>query len=129
MKLLKLGTMLIIIFTLFIIIGCNFSISNYGKEADIRGSITSINKSTGDSTGDIIGSILIEGNIEKDTEYDKASVTITKDTRIFESKRGTLIKASFGSLKPNQRVQALFTGPVAESYPVQVKAKEVVILE
>ena len=129
MKLLKLGTMPIIIFTLFIIIGCNFSISNYGKEADIRGSITSIYKATEDSTGDIIGSILIEGNIEKDTEYDKASVTITKETRIFESKSGNLIKASFGSLKPNQRVQALFTGPVMESYPVQVKAKEVVILE
>ena len=129
MKLLKLGTIPIIIFTLFIIIGCNFSISNYGKEADIRGSITSIYKATEDSTGDIIGSILIEGNIEKDTEYDKASVTITKETRIFESKSGNLIKASFGSLKPNQRVQALFTGPVAESYPVQVRAKEVVILE
>ena len=79
--------------------------------------------------GDIIGSILIEGNIEKDTEFDKASVTITKETRVFESKSGKLIKASFDSLKPNQRVQALFTGPVMESYPVQVKAKEVVILE
>jgi beta-N-acetylhexosaminidase len=129
MKLLKLGTIPIIIFTLFIIIGCNLSISNYGKEADIRGSITSIYQATEDSTGDVIGSILIEGNIEKDTEYDKASVTITKETRIFESKSGKLIKANFDSLKPNQRVQALFTGPVAESYPVQVRAKEVVILE
>jgi len=129
MKLLKLGTMPIIIFTLFIIIGCNFSISNYGKEVDIRGIITNIYKAAEDSTGDIIGSILIEGNIEKDTEFDKASVTISKETRIFESKSGKLIKASFDSLKPNQRVQALFTGPVLESYPVQVKAKEVVILE
>jgi beta-N-acetylhexosaminidase len=129
MKLLKLGTILIIIFTLFIIIGCTFSISNYGKETDIRGRITNIYKSTEDSTGDIMGSILVEGNIEKDTEYDKASVTITKETRIFESKNGKLIKVSFDSLKPNQRVQALFTGPVAESYPVQVRAKEVVILE
>ena len=107
MKLLKLATIPIIIFTLFIIIGCNFSISNYDKEADIRGSITNIYKATEDSTGDIIGSILIEGNIEKDTEFDKASVTITKKTRIFESKTGQLIKASFDSLKPNQRVQAL----------------------
>lgn len=129
MKLLKLGIIPIIIFILFIIIGCNFSISNYGKEAHIRGSITNIYKTTEDSTGDIIGSILIEGNIEKDTEYDKASVTITKETRIFESKNGKLIKVSFDSLKPNQRVQALFTGMVAESYPVQVRAKELVILE
>ena len=129
MKLLKLATIPIIIFTLFIIIGCNFPISSYGKEADIKGNITNIYKATEDSTGDIIGSILIEGSIEKDTEFDKASVTITKKTRIFESKNGKLIKASFDSLKPNQRVQALFTGPVMESYPVQVKAKEVVILE
>jgi beta-N-acetylhexosaminidase len=129
MKLLKLATLPIIIFTLFIIVGCNFSISNYGKEADIKGSIINIYKAAGDSTGDIIGSILIEGNIEKDTEFDKASVTITKETRIFESKSGKLIKVSFDSLKPNQRVQALFTGPVAESYPVQGTAKEVIILE
>jgi beta-N-acetylhexosaminidase len=129
MKLLKLATLSIIIFTLFIIIGCNFSISNYGKEADIRGSITSIYKVTEDSTGDIVGSILIEGNIDKDTEFDKASVTITKKTRIFESKSGKFIKADFDSLKPNQRVQALFTGPVMTSYPVQGTAKEVIILE
>jgi len=129
MKLSKFGIIPIIIFTLFIIIGCNLSISNYGKEADIRGSITNIYKATEDSTGDIIGSILIEGNIEKDTEFDKASVTITKETRVFESISGKLIKASFDSLKPNQRVQALFTGPVMTSYPVQGTAKEVVILE
>lgn len=129
MKLHKFGVILIMIFTLFIIISCNFSTSNYGKEADIRGIITNIYKATEDNAGDIMGSILIEGNIEKDTEFDKASVTIIKETRIFESKSGKLVKASFDSLKPNQRVQALFTGPVMESYPVQVKAKEVIILE
>jgi hypothetical protein len=110
-------------------IGCNFSAPSYGNEADIRGIITNINKTVEDSTGDIIGTILIEGNIEKDTGYDKASVTITKETRILESKNGKLIKVSLDSLKPNQRVQALFTGMIAESYPVQVRAKEVVILE
>ena len=65
----------------------------------------------------------------KDTEFDKASVTITKKTRIFESKSGKLIKVGFDLLKLNQRVQALFTGPVMTSYPVQGTAKEVVILE
>jgi beta-N-acetylhexosaminidase len=129
MKLLKLGIIPILIFILFIIIGCNYSISNYGKEAHIRGNITNIYKTTEYKTEDIIGSILIEGSIEKDTEYDKASVTITKETRIFESKNGKLIKVSFGSLKLNQRVQALFTGMVAESYPVQARAEELVILE
>jgi hypothetical protein len=105
------------------------STSNYGKEADIRGSITSINKAAEDSIGDIKGSILIEGDIEKDTSLDKALVTITRATRIFESKNGKFIKSSFDSLKPNQSVQVLFTGPVMTSYPVQGTAKEVVILE
>ena len=129
MKILKLGIMPMAIFTLFILISCNFSTSNYGKEADIRGSITSIYKITEDNTGDIKGSILIEGSMETDTAFDKALVTITKVTRIFESKSGKFIKASFGSLKTNQRVQVLFTGPVMTSYPVQGTAKEVIILE
>jgi hypothetical protein len=129
MKILKPGIILLAIFTLFLLIGCSLFNSDYGKKADIRGSITSINKAAEDNTGDIKGSILVEGNIEKDTTIDKALVNITKSTRIFESKSGKLIKASFDSLKPNQRVQVLFTGPVMTSYPVQGTAKEVVILE
>lgn len=126
MKLLKitllLGTILIIFSS---ITGC--SLSNIGTKADIRGNITNISKNTEDKN--IIGSILIEGNLERDTKYDKASVTITRQTRIFEYKNKKLIKADFESFKIEQKVQALFTGQVLESYPVQVKAIEVVILE
>ena len=127
MKLLKIIILLgaILIITFLFTMGC--SLSNIGTRADIRGNITNISKNTEDKN--IIGSILIEGNLERDTKYDKASVTITRQTRIFEYKNKKLIKADFESLKIGQKVQALFAGQVLESYPVQVKAIEVVILE
>ena len=127
MRLLKIvlpmGALLAIAF--LFIMGC--SLSNIGTKADIRGKITNIAKNTEDK--DIIGSILIGGNLERDTKYDKASVTITRQTHIFEYSNKKFIKADFESFKIGQKVQALFTGQVLESYPVQVKAIEVVILE
>ena len=110
---------------LLFITGC--SLSNIGTKADIRGNMTNIAKNTEDKN--IIGSILKEGNLERDTKYDKASVTITRQTRIFEYKNKKLIKADFESFKIGQKVQALFAAQVLESYPVQVKAIEVIILE
>jgi apolipoprotein N-acyltransferase len=128
MRLLKtallIGALLAIAF--LFIMGCGLSNTAYGKKADIRGNITNITKTTEQN---IIGSILVEGNIEKDTKFDKASITITRQTRIFEYKDSKLVKAHFASLQIGQKVQALFTGQVLESYPVQVKAIEVVILE
>lgn len=127
MRLLKIvllmGVFLAIAF--LFIAGC--SLSNIGTKADIRGSIINITKNTEDKN--IIGSILIEGNLERDTKYDKASVTITRQTHIFEYKNKKFIKVDFASFKIGQKVQALFTGQVLESYPVQVKAIEIVILE
>ena len=127
MKLLKIVMLLgaILIITFLFIMGCG--LSNIGTKADIRGNITNISKNTEDKN--IIGSILIEGNLERDTKYDKASVTITRQTRIFEYKNKKHVKADFESFKIGQKVQALFTSQVLESYPVQVKAIEVVILE
>jgi hypothetical protein len=127
MRLLKIvllaGALLVVAF--LFITGC--SLSNIGTKADIRGNITNITKNIEDKN--IVGSILIEGNLERDTKYDKASVTITRQTHIFEYKNKKFIKADFASFKIGQKVQTLFTGQVLESYPVQAKAIEVVILE
>lgn len=54
--------------------------SKVGKEADIRGKITSIERTHGDKA---IGTILIEGKKENDTTFDKASVTVSRETKIF----------------------------------------------
>jgi len=91
----------------------------------IRGVIS--DKSEG--TGDVLGTVLIEGVIEEDTTYDKASVRVEGDTDIFQEEQdGTLTEGTFADLAEGQAVEAWFTGPVAESYPVQAKAAKIVIL-
>lgn len=101
-----------------------------GKEAHIRGNITVILQADlqGRERG-IIGTVLIEGVMEKDTEYDRASVTITNKTRILEQEGQVYRSKTFNDLKAGQKVQARFTGTVLESYPVQATAIEIVILK
>ena len=93
-------------------------------DPDIRGVITSIT----DGSGDVIGSVRIEDAIDQDTEYDKAVVRVESDTRILLQAGNAMMEVTFGDLMVGQTVEAWFTGPVAESYPVQVKASQIVIV-
>ena len=96
------------------------------KPADIRGVITQINQSE-DEKG-ILGRILIEGTKESDTHFDKANVTVTSQTKVFREQDGERKPGAFTDLKKGQQVEARFTGPVMESYPVQAAAGEITIL-
>ena len=91
---------------------------------DIRGVITSITA----GSGDVTGSVRIEGAIDQDTAYDKAVVRVEGDTRIFRQAGDAMMEVTFSDLTVGQTVEAWFTGPVAESYPVQVKASQIVIV-
>lgn len=129
-KNIKLVRLLLIIMFLSFILGCSSSYVADSTAADIRGNIVSIHRAdTKTKEKGIIGTILIEGVIEKDTKFDKASVTIRDKTRIFEQKGQNRRLVTFGYLKVGQKVQARFTGPVMESYPVQATAIEIVILK
>ena len=92
---------------------------------DIRGEVTNLTEGTGET----LGTILIEGEIEADTSYDKASVRIDEDTRIYELLDGEPVSASFDEIRVGFTVEAWFEGPVAESYPVQAYARQVLILD
>ena len=96
----------------------------------VRGHITVITEAdtSGQERG-IIGSALIAGEIEKDTEFDKAVVEITRTTRISERDGEGFQMVSFESLQAGQKVEATFTGAVRESYPVQVAAMELIVLK
>ena len=75
----------------------------------------------------ILGTLLVEGKKDKDTEFDKAMVKVTKGTKILR-KVGTEFKeASFDDLRGGVKVEIIFDGPVGESYPVQANAKKIVI--
>jgi beta-N-acetylhexosaminidase len=93
---------------------------------DVRGKITTVSVNPSNPA---IGSVLIEGKLEKDTSVDKASTRVTAQTKVFRMQDGKKVAATFGDLKVGQTVEATFTGPVAESYPVQAAAGEIVILE
>lgn len=71
--------------------------------------------------------ILMEVTKESGTQYDRASVNIPKDAKMFAMADGKKNKASLADLKSGQSLEVVITGPVMESYPVQVNATEVVI--
>jgi beta-N-acetylhexosaminidase len=99
-------------------------------KADIRGAVTAVNPAdAGAKQRGLLGSVRIEGAKEKTTEYDKAVVRVTAKTKIERVKGKGRAAAGFNDLKKGAKVQAVFTGPVAESYPVQATAKEILILE
>ena len=95
----------------------------------IRGAITTLNAADSTWNAGILGSMLIEGKLQSDTSFDKASVTVTDKTKIYlEDAQGRHV-VDFSYLRVGQIVAATFTGAVAESYPVQATASEIVILK
>lgn len=100
------------------------------KDFDIRGIVTSINRDLeAPKTGrTVLAVVLIEGVVKEDTQYDKASVAITDQTLIFQQKGEVQKPLPINALQKGQRVQVKLTGPVAESYPVQATASQIVIL-
>jgi hypothetical protein len=79
-----------------------------------------------------LGTVLVEAEPESPTG-DKISVTIGKGTPIFvedktEGER-ELTAVGFAQLAIGMRVEAGYSGPVMESYPMQTTADYVVILD
>ena len=89
----------------------------------IRGQITAV--LTNDSKA--VTAVMVEGKLESDTVYDKARVAIDKGTKILKGSTGEKLAA--GDLKEGMKVEAVFEGPVAESYPVQAKAGTIRVID
>jgi len=119
---------LAVIVALLGIVGCGPRDTGGTEEetVDIRGTIVDL--SPAEEGGEAHGFFLVEGQIEEDTEYDRAAVTVTAETRIFTEESGERREATFDDLHVGQRVEVTFTGPVAESYPVQATAGRILIL-
>lgn len=93
------------------------------EKISIRGTIANL---TLNQSGEVTG-ILVEGKIEKDTAFDKASISFDKDTRFVKGSGNEKITKE--DLEKGMSVEAAFTGPVAESYPVQARAQLIRVLE
>lgn len=70
-------------------------------------------------------SFLVEGEVQDDTMYDSANVSIDEDTEIYRGEE----KTSIDELEEGLMVEVVFDGPVAESYPVQGTAKKIIIID
>ena len=103
--------------------GCGSSETEAPAGPDIRGAITAITPA-GEAGGGL-GTVRIEGGRQADTRFDKAVVTVNRETRIRQEGGGEL---TFQDLALGDRVEARFEGPVRESYPVQAEAAEIVLV-
>jgi hypothetical protein len=112
-KLKRITLLTLVTILCFSIIGCTRP-DDKTNHIDIRGIVTQI---TIDSEE---GSILVEGKVEDDTEYDKASIRVTRDTIIQNDSLSKSYKLS--DIQIADKVEVAFKGPVAESYPVQASA-------
>jgi len=83
----------------------------------IRGTITTITLNA-----DGLGSMLVEGPIADGTTFDRAAVRVTEDTEILLKGADGWGRFAFDALSEGDTVEVWFTGPVAESYPVQATA-------
>jgi len=95
---------------------------------DIRGVITSLAHGGKDGAA---ATLRIAGSKQADTRYDRAVVTLTAATRIYQREPDGRSLVPLESLRLGDKVEVRFAGPVpgsSESYPVQAQAAEVLIL-
>src|SRR5436190_18865563 len=99
------------------------------EKVSIRGMPASVSPADeeGKKSG-ILGTILMEGRKDKDTEFDKAMVKVTKATKIFKMVGTDLKPAAFDDLKPGVKMEIQSVGPVGESFPPMATAGKIVII-
>jgi hypothetical protein len=72
--------------------------------------------------------MLVEGKLEQDTSFDKASVTVNISSKVLRDETPITSQFAFLEIKEGDTVEVTFNGPVAESYPVQGVAATVRIV-
>jgi hypothetical protein len=97
------------------------------EKIDIRGTISSA-ELVEDEDGRTAVRILVEGEVEADTNVDRALVSITPLTIILEAADGDDQELTSRDLEAGMTVEIRFAGPVMKSYPVQASAEYVIIL-
>lgn len=115
--------MTVLIIMIAVLPGCTAALDDSG-DVGIKGIITSVTISEDPASS--LATILVEGTPEENTGLvsDKASVTLTKDTVLVQGSEKKFFESSdLELLQVGQGVEIVFTGPVAESYPVQGGAK------
>jgi len=104
--------------------GCSRSTPQLkNKDPHIRGEIIFVTLRDENRTV----AINVQGVLESDTLYDRASIKVSEETKVFIEEEGNYKIASITDLAVGQSVEVLFTGLIAMSDPVQAEAEEVLI--
>jgi uncharacterized protein DUF3221 len=109
--------------TLMLLLALTIRADAQDKPPHIHGLADKV-KASADGKG---GSIYVEAPKGAKFAYDKAMVRVNDKTRI-QKMNGKLVEdATFAEIKNGTKVSIWFTGPVAESYPVQATAGRIII--
>ena len=97
------------------------------QEPDLTGRVTDVQLV---AAGNVVGTVLVEAEVESEEGgfLDKYALTVTGQTALLQRKNGEAQRVGFDALAAGQTAQVWFTGPLKESYPVQVDAKQIMIL-
>jgi hypothetical protein len=101
--------------------GRGLSASVPTEAASIIGGITQVERSEDRLR------VLVEQIPTRSAGHPIAWITVSRRTTVVERAGGALSRGSSAGLAVGMRVQVWFTGPVAESYPVQATAGTVLI--
>jgi hypothetical protein len=94
-------------------------------KVDIRGRVVQAHRNAQGEPP--VGTIVVEGPVEADTRYARASILVDRSSKVFVGRGGK--RAAFAFIHSGDLVEVTFAGAVAESDPVKATAAEVVILE
>ncbi len=120
-RIIRQAACIMVIAALFSLCAC--SPSPPSRQADIEGTITAVSRS-GDN-----GTIQVEER-PGETGDAKASITVTSQTGLFRMVDGASPEPiTLDDIEEGMQAQAWFTGPVAESYPVQATGEAVLVSE
>ena len=92
------------------------------EEIGVRGVVKNLVKGKDGVT------FLVEGKQEADTMLDIAYVTINMQTTVLKDGVEIADQFAYGEIKEGDLVEAVFTGPIAKSYPAQAVAKKINII-
>jgi hypothetical protein len=95
---------------------------------DLEGQILEVRQaSPQDRENGFLGAILVEGTIQDGALPALVSSAVIQDTRLWMQDGESRRPIAFDSLVVGQSVQVAFRGPLAESYPMQGTADEIVV--
>ena len=115
----KVLRLLLILSLILSLAGCN---KDSNETVGIRGEIKEVYV---DEVSDTALSFLVEGEMEDDTTYESACISLDNNTKVYKGEEEVAIE----DLVEGTTIEVVFEGPVEESYPVQGTAKTIKIID